>query len=126
MSLFDEIKSVMQEQCRNSTQDQYSKKIGISQGHLNHLMNGKRKIESISLGTFFKIFPNASVKINGDTVVTKNSGINNGVMGINHGTVNTTTDLLKDSSLDSIMDKILSSEELSAEEKVKVLKVLKK
>ena len=72
------------------------------------------------MGTFFKIFPHAKIDLRGDVSII-NAPENKGVV-INKGHINA----IAPSCLDSVMDKILSSEELSAEEKIKVLKVLKK
>ena len=69
-------------------QEDIAKSLGISRPYLNRLLNKKRPIDGITLRALMKLFPRATLHLNGDTVIAENSGVNNGVMGVNHGTVN--------------------------------------
>lgn len=102
-----------------ATYQELSKKYGVSYTHIHNLLNGKRAVSGISLDFLFRLFPKATINLHGDAAeisAPRNSG---NVIGINHGT-------MASDWLSGVMDKILSTEDLSAEEKVKVLKVLKK
>ena len=79
----------------------------------------------MTLDTFFKLFPAATVKIHGDQVSAENSGINNGVMGINHGTVNAADAVaILDRYRLRIQDEIIRSD-VDPESKIKVLNIRK-
>lgn len=101
-----------------TNQEEIAKGLGISRPYLNRLLNKKRPIDGITLRALRKLFPNATLHLHCDTVSADNSGTNNGVVGVNNGTVT--------QSMDAVIDKILSTDDLTAEEKIKVLKVLKK
>lgn len=100
------------------TQGEIAKELHLAQSVINRILSGRKKIELLSIGTFQKMFPDAVTDLHGSSFI--NAPQNRGnVVGINNGHM--VTDCLSD-----VMDKILSAEELSDEEKVKVLKVLKK
>jgi len=47
---------------RAGTQLALAEKAGISQGNLNGLLNGKNKIENMTVGTLLKLFPDLEMK----------------------------------------------------------------
>lgn len=128
MSIADQIKKALQDEYYGGgKQQEMAAAHHVSQQYISRLLSGKRSCNGLSVEVVSRMFPRATLNINGDTVVAENSGINNGVMGINHGTVNATTDReIKDSCLNSVIDKIIADPELSDTEKIKFIKVLKK
>ena len=105
-------------------QEDIAKSLGISRPYLNRLLNKKRPIDGITLRALMKLFPRATLHLNGDTVIAENSGVNNGVMGVNHGTVNATgaesVEAFRDRALKILMDLDIPPDAL-----LKVLKTLK-
>ena len=105
-------------------QEDIAKSLGISRPYLNRLLNKKRPIDGITLRALMKLFPRATLHLNGDTVIAENSGVNNGVMGVNHGTVNATgaesVEAFRDRALKVLMDLDIPPDAL-----LKVLKTLK-
>ena len=110
--LYDRLK----EEHKKSTYDEMSSKYGIAHSYLHNLLNGKRGMDGLTIKMLNKLFPQATLNLHGDIY---NSGTNNGVVGVNNGTVS-------NDCLSAIENKILSTDDLTAEEKIKVLKVLKK
>lgn len=125
MNLYEEIRRELKQKIADGkTQEEISKQAGISRSHLCHLKNGSRSIGGMTLDTFFKLFPAATIKIHGDQVSAENSGINNGVMGINHGTVNAADAVaILDRYRLRIQDEIIRSD-VDPESKIKVLNIL--
>ena len=105
-------------------QEEIAKSLGISRPYLNRLLNKKRPIDGITLRALRKLFPRAQLILNGDAVIAENSGINNGVMGVNHGTVNAvetkSVEMFRDRALKVLMDLDIPPDAL-----LKVLKTLK-
>ena len=113
--LYDRLK----EEYEKSTYDEMSRKYGIAHSYLHNLLNGKRGMDGLTIKMLNKLFPEATLNLKGDFFIADNTGTNNGVVGVNNGTVS-------NDCLSAIENKILSTDDLTAEEKVKVLKVLKK
>lgn len=91
---------------------------GIARSNVACAINGSRPPKNLTVDALAKAFPNMTISLSGDKTkisVRENAG---NVVGVNHGTVG--------GCLDWAMDKILGTDELSADEKIKVLKVLKK
>lgn len=88
MTIAEQIKAVIKaEYNEGMTQQEIAARHCITQAYIQRLLSGQRECEGLSLRVVSRMFPRATLNINGDTVVAENSGINNGVMGINHGTV---------------------------------------
>lgn len=118
MDIYSKIYSSLREEYANgATYKDLSDKYGVSYTYIHFLLNKKRDVSGISLEFFFKLFPNAKINLDGDVSITANHNSGN-VVGVNNGAI--TTD-----SYAVVIDKILECEELSAEEKVKFMKVLK-
>lgn len=92
------------------TQRQIADRANLTDAHINNLLSGKRKIETMKLETFFKLFPNAEICLNGANIATDNA-----IQIINSG-----------NEFEQTAEKIINDESLSPEEKIKFLKVLKK
>ena len=107
------IDTLKKEYADGATYKELEKKYGVSRTYIHQLLHGNRPVSRLTLEFFFKLFPHATVSITGNTVAqVVNNGNNSGTMtGI--GTSDPT-------------DKILDSEDLTAEEKIKMIKVLKK
>lgn len=100
------------------TYQQMAKKYGISYSYLHDVMTGKRPVEGLTIKKINQLFPAAILHINGDKVDIQAPNNNGNVVGINHGSMAGT-------NITNIIDKVLDSEEFTAEEKIKVLKVIK-
>ncbi len=109
--IYEEIREAIRKEWQNgATQQEIANRAGVTNPYINNLLSGKRKVESMKLETFFKLFPQAEINLNGAQFAGDHSvQIQGGV-----------------SILDTqdMFNKILRSEKLSAEEKVKILTVL--
>lgn len=66
MSLVEQVKSaVIRERKNDATLQRISDKFHIPQSHVANLLNGKRSFGGITLDTFDRMFPRASVFLNG-------------------------------------------------------------
>ena len=101
------------------TQQQIANSTGISRSYLCEILSGKAGVDRITVGTINKLFPKATLQLEGDAAVISAPRNSGNVIGINNGT-------MESDCLSGVMNKILATEDLTAEEKVKVLKVLQK
>ena len=100
------------------TQQKIANASGVSRSYIRDLLSGKRKIDGLTLKKINQLFPRSLLLLTGDTVsihADRNSG---NVVGVNHGSVS-------QDCLSAIQNKILETDDLTAEEKVKVLRVLR-
>ena len=102
-----------------STYEEIAKQHGISYSYIHDLMSGKRAAEGLTLKKINKLFPDAVLKLNGDSVSISADHNSGNVVGVNNGEISS-------HCMSAVLDKILESEELSDTEKVKVMRVLKK
>lgn len=112
--IYDDIlKAIRDEYKTGATQAELAQKYRCSQVHLGRLLSGKRSVEKISMETFFKIFPRAKINLD--------SGVHSSVVntGLNMGHM-----INGNATHDDVIQKILSDDSLSSDEKIKVLKVL--
>ena len=113
MSIYDEIREALLQEWRSGvTQQQIVDRANVTNPYINNLLSGKRRVESMKLETLFKLFPQAAIclgdpRLSGDGAFQGAGGVS---FGIDAG----------------IVTKILEDETLTDEEKVKVLKVLRK
>lgn len=109
--IYDEIlRAIRQEWQNGATQQEIADRAGVTNPYVNKLLSGKCKVGAMKLETLFKLFPRASINLSGAQVAGDHAvQIQGGVSILD------TQDMFK---------KILLSEKLSAEEKVKVLTVL--
>lgn len=117
-----DVKKIHKELCRKwqsgVSQTALAAESGLSQSYIADLLSGKRSVDGLTLRKFNQLFPDSVVHLYGDKVkITANENKGN-VVGINHGAVNC-------NCMDWAMEKILGAEELTADEKIKMLKVLK-
>ncbi len=103
----------------HKTQQEIANALNIEHPTINRLLSGKRSADGLTIGTFDKMFPHAKVDLTGTSAIISAPQNSGAVVGVNNGSVSA-------DCLSSVMDKILSTDDLTAEEKVKVLKVLKK
>ena len=119
MDLYEKILSMLKEEYENgATYQEMAKKYGLSYSYLRELLLGIKPVSRMSLDFFFKLFPAATISVEGKTIVpVVNNGTNSGAMTgvIQYG-----------DNADKVLNQILSTEDLTAEEKIKVIKVLKK
>ena len=106
MNIVDEVREILRkEYLSGMTQTQIAEKYHLKQSHVSNILNGKKKI---SLEMLEEMFPKMTINFNSGII---NNGTNSGVISIESR---------------NVMDKIINSDDLTAEEKIKVLKVLKK
>jgi DNA-binding Xre family transcriptional regulator len=100
-----------------------ARKSGVNRPTLNMLSNGKTK--SITRANWEKLLPFLAPYLKvGDNAVFQRVDAHahhNGTVNVVNG-----SNQISDSCLSAIIDKILAADELTAEEKIKVIKVLKK
>lgn len=112
MDIIDEVKKILWEEYRSGkTQQELADKYHLKQSHISNILNGKKKISLEMLQT---MFPHMSINFNGGIIAPV---VNN---GHNSGTMN---GVVTDSG--SMVDKILQSD-LSAEEKIKFIELVRK
>lgn len=99
------------------TDAEMSRILGLSKAHVGRILKGKTIY--LSDDTWSRIESHLGRYIISDEYNASNSGTVHGVM-LNSGTI------INNECLSAVMDKILASDELTDEEKVKVLRVLKK
>lgn len=115
----NEILSVLKKEYEKSTYQQMAKDHGIAYTYLYDIMQGKRSIDGLTLKKINKMFPDAVLHLYGDKVTITAPQNQGNVVGVNNGAIET-------DCLSAVLDKLLATEDLTAEEKVKVIKVLKK
>ena len=94
---------------------------GVNRPTLNMLSNGKTK--SVTKANWEKLLPFLRPYLNaGDNAVVQR------INATNHGTVNVVNGNghISDGCMSAIIDKIIASEDLSLDEKIKMIRVLKK
>ena len=121
MAIDDQILDILRAEYyeNGATQQEIAAKFNTSQGQIQSLLSGKRQVAGLTLGTIMKMFPKATLVINGDAAAVHASGTKGNVVGVNNGTIGA-------DCISAAIDKILDSDELSDAEKIKVMKVLKK
>ncbi len=112
MNIYEKIREELMREWRSgTTQQEIADRAKVTNPYINNLLSGKRKVESMKLETLFKLFPKAEISLNGAQFAGDNAiQIRGGVSFAN----------------DDVINKILDDETLTAEEKIKVMKVLKK
>ncbi|MBQ7731437.1 MAG: helix-turn-helix transcriptional regulator [Lentisphaeria bacterium] len=87
--LDEQIKTILeQEEASGMTHRQMGLRHSIDPSQITRYLRGKRPYSGITIETLMKMFPLATLNLNGDASLTLN-GTNNGVVGGNIGTVNT-------------------------------------
>lgn len=103
------------------TYDEIAGKTGLSRAIVASTINGSRPPKNLTVDALLKAFPEATINLHGDNVrinAPQNAG---NVVGVNNGSVSSPGDFQI-----WAMDKILAADELTDEEKIKMMKVLKK
>lgn len=94
---------------------------GIARSNVACTINGSRPPKNLTVDALLKAFPEATINLHGDNVrinAPQNAG---NVVGVNNGSVSSSGNFQI-----WAMDKILAADELTDEEKIKMMKVLKK
>lgn len=68
-------------------QEEVANTLNISRSYLNRLLNRKCPVSGMTLDSVQKMFPHATLNLHGDVSLSQ-TGTNNGVVGVNNGTVN--------------------------------------
>ena len=115
---------LIKERDSGTTQNEMSRRSGVAQSRICRLLDSRMGISNIKrlgLETFLKLFPNAHIDLGiHDTHSMGNVSNNNGqvVNGDVHGDVNSTEE--------GILSQIMKSDDIDAETKVKIYKIIKR
>lgn len=110
MDIKKEIKKQLTDSWENGeTQEDIAKRLGISRTYLNRILSGKRNVDGITLKTLLRMFPAATISLDG-SVIADNSGTVNGVVGINNGTVTTDGETFRSRAIDALLESDLPPE----------------
>lgn len=123
MKISEQIESYLRKEYESGkTQEEMAAKIGITQPHIQRILSDPKKIYGITVKTLMKMFPEATLNFKGENVIAGNSGVNNGVLGVNNGTVNAAgaAESFRDRAIKELMDLDVPPECL-----LKVLKTIK-
>ena len=124
MTIAEQIKKALWDEYNNGgKQQEMARKHHVTQQYISRLLSGKRSCEGLSLKAVSKMFPYATLNIHGDSVIADNSGINNGVMGVNNGTVNPASHESVEAFRHKIQDEIIRAD-VDPEAKVKILNII--
>lgn len=96
---------------RNSsgeTQREIAEKAGISKGYIGDLFSGRNSVEGLTIKKLNQLFPNSKLILDATQHNNITQHSNSGADCLSH-----------------MIDRIISTDDLTAEEKVKVIKVLK-
>lgn len=102
-----------------SSQEEISRRSGVSRTYLCELLSGKADANGLSIKKINALFPHARIDLHGNSFSVQTNGHSVNVFGSENFDISS-------SCLNSVIEKILDSEELSDSEKIKVIKVLKK
>lgn len=102
------------------TQEELADLWGVSQNYICKILSGKADPEKISIGVLQRIFPHATLNIDGSPSV---KGFGN-VVGNNNSDIAINASNVLD-HLNAIRDSVVENEKLSADAKVEVLKIIK-
>ena len=122
MQITDEIFArLKKEYDGGATYQELARKHNLSYEYIRGLILGKRPLEKISIDILFRMFPNARFDLEPSANITAaNSGVNNGVIGINHGTVSAAS---VEAFRHKIQDEIIRAD-VDSESKVKILNII--
>ena len=122
MSISDEVfKEMKRLYDGGMTQEEVAMHCHIKQQQAGAFLRGTRSTGGLRLETLDKMFPHATISLYGDTVSIHADQNQGSVVGVNRGTIGQEQDILS-----RIESKIIDADELNDEEKIKVLRVLRK
>lgn len=122
MDIVEEALAILRNEYKaGATHEELSKRYGISSNHISNILSGKRSIESMRVGTFLKLFPKLSI---GNRTIGDNNEIHE------HARVQSDNIILPDQDAvenfrHRLMDLIIASDELSDEERGRVLRIIR-
>lgn len=121
MTIQDEILAALKDEyASGKTQKEIGEKHGLTQTDVQRLLSGDRKVDGLKLKTFLRMFPNASINLNGNTV---NVRSDNGstAFGVVAGDVNNVGQIPRE-----LISAVLADKSLSIAERAQLLKELYK
>ena len=122
MSLSDEVfKEMKRLYDGGMTQEEVAAHCHIKHSQAQRILSGSRSAGGLRLETLDKMFPHATISLYGDTVSIHADQNQGSVVGVNRGTIGQEQDILS-----RIESKIIDTDALNDEEKIKVLRVLRK
>lgn len=116
------LKLIQDEYHAGATQEELAKKYHSTQAGIQRILSGKRKLSGIKLDTFEKMFPNATINLEGNVSVGAHSAANiasPAAVAIN-GSCGDHSEALRAKIILSVLDL-----ELAPEVQAQVLKVIK-
>lgn len=116
------LQELQKEYASGLTQQEIAKAHNVTHPQIQRLLSRQRDCSGLSIGTVARMFPNATINLHGSPVITAtNSGVNNGIMGINNGNVQSAAaESFRDRAIRAILDL-----DLPPEATLSVLKTLK-
>ena len=107
MDIYDAFRQALREEYdKGATQEELGKRGGISQQHVNRLLNGRSSFANLKLETMLKLLPKAKINVADMNIV--NNGSNSGVIGINNESSSTApteeAEKLRSGLMQSIID----------------------
>lgn len=83
MNIYDAFQQALRDEYnKGATQEELGRRAGISQQHVNRLLNGRSSFANLKLDTMLKLLPKAKINVADMNIV--NNGTNSGVIGINN------------------------------------------
>ncbi len=107
---------------KGKTQVELAQKTGLHQGELCQILSGKKSVSGMRIETIQRIFPNATLNIDGAPTV---SGVGNFVGSHNSDIAIHASSSSCSDKMNAIKNAILDSETLNPESKIEVLKIIK-
>lgn len=118
MDIYEQITNALKAEWKSGrTQQEIADRAGLTNQHVNNLLSGKRRAESMKLETLLKLFPHAQIDLQGAQLAGDHAVQ---IQGGNSGTVNSAV------SREWAVDRILADSELTDAEKIKIIRVLRK
>ncbi|MEI8244388.1 MAG: helix-turn-helix transcriptional regulator [Lentisphaerota bacterium] len=74
------IKDAIRKECKKTTQHDVASRAGISQPHVNRLLNGGKEVKKMSIDTLYRLFPNMKLTLHGEQPDIKLSSIDQKIL----------------------------------------------
>lgn len=100
------------------TQIEIAESCNVPQPYIHRLLSGKQNVGGITIRVFCKMFPNATVNLNGGTTITAGN-----IAIKNHGTVQQSVDSSTE-KFSQLQTKVIMDDAIPAEYKVAFLKLI--
>ena len=118
------IENALKQLYQEQTQEEIARKLNVPFSTVNVLLSGKRKVSGLRLGTFDKMFPNATIDLfgKGNAICGNN---NTAVSGNHNATGNNFFNSGNDNRIDRIIDAVMQDNDFSSDVKVRLFGIIK-